>query len=239
MESSDITKWCEKLFNFKIKKIEHPDGEISFQKIYFPSESVLLRKEERLTQEDVIFIENIYFNKERYLNLALKHYNRNHDGILEHPFFTFYIHKNWQISFYTIDIKRKCSETVTIVFKGVNIVNIKYERDEDWGNNLHTACEQRDVHQVKVLLEDGANPNGMDHYGQTALFIAIDSDLDATWQSECAFDNLDFSLTKLLLSYGGDLSIKNHEGISPMDLVLDYGDEVYTIFKEQIDGTNL
>lgn len=78
------------------------------------------------------------------------------------------------------------------------------ERDSYGGTALHAAMFQKNIEIVKLLIKKGFKVNAIGpKNGYTPLH-------DAVWA-----DNL--SALKLLVENGGDLSIKGHDGYTPLD----------------------
>lgn len=74
---------------------------------------------------------------------------------------------------------------------------------------------------TSVLLEHGANPNWQDEHGNTPLHRVI--------ASRMVLDPAKF--VQILLDFGADVSIRNHEGQTPLDVaLLQQGKEAETYF---------
>ncbi|MFT5324299.1 MAG: ankyrin repeat protein [Planctomycetaceae bacterium] len=63
---------------------------------------------------------------------------------------------------------------------------------------------------AQVLLESGANVNAINKYGQTALHLAI--------RGPGVLDSRILDVVKLLLRHGATVDIKDHHGVTPIDL---------------------
>jgi hypothetical protein len=126
----NLQNWCEKLFGSRVKKIDFLNGEIGFEPVDDSSEVVILKDNEQLTQKDKNFIETIYLNKDTYVDKTLTHYNKEYSGKVTYPFFIFYSHKEWKISFTKIDTKEEF-ETILISFKGDELLSIEHITDGD------------------------------------------------------------------------------------------------------------
>ena len=111
---------------------------------------------------------------------------------------------------------------------------------------------------TELLLQYGANVNGLDKHGETPLFLAIESDqseyvdlllkykVDLNVQSKetgntClhnAVQNNSFDIVALLLSHGSDYTLKNHDGctakgvaLSTMDCIFQAPDSYIRFFE--------
>ena len=83
---------------------------------------------------------------------------------------------------------------------------------------LHYALEVDDeLYAVEYLLEYGANPNIQDIYGNTPLMLYIDCD-GAFTSGKCRHN---LETVKLLISYDADIYIKNNNGKTYLDILLD------------------
>jgi hypothetical protein len=77
------------------------------------------------------------------------------------------------------------------------------------------AAARADV--VRVLLARGADPNSRDAADFTALFTAIDVEVDAA-QHEMREATTDMS--GVLVEYGADVNAPNDRGETPLDLAI-------------------
>lgn len=66
---------------------------------------------------------------------------------------------------------------------------------------LHFAAVEGHIDTVKILLEAGANPNSKDNWGNTPIFRA----------------GINEEIGKLIILAGGDPSIENESGVSPLN----------------------
>ncbi len=107
---------------------------------------------------------------------------------------------------------------------------------------FHIAADDGDLQLLRRLAELGADPNRPDDYGQTALHIAVDADVDGATQSNT---EVDFQTAELLLSLGADPTIADNSGKTPVDWAHEHapvlgekflalcGDRVRTRFKDK------
>lgn len=86
--------------------------------------------------------------------------------------------------------------------KGADI----HTRDNDNKTTLHTAVETWDKNVVRFLMESGVNKNTQDNKGKTALHYAV--------QNGSYF----LDLIKEMIEKGADITIKDKEGKTPLDL---------------------
>jgi ankyrin repeat protein len=70
------------------------------------------------------------------------------------------------------------------------------------------ASVNGDFHMVKMLLKHGASPNIQDELGNTALHAN---------SLETGRPNV----TEILIHYGGDPTITNHEGKTPLNIAIE------------------
>jgi len=80
---------------------------------------------------------------------------------------------------------------------------------------LHSATAGRYVKIVKMLLDQGADPNVREQNGFTALHAAAQND--------------DVEIIRLLLLGGADLTLKSTNGKTAMDIAMDAGHEKATV----------
>lgn len=71
---------------------------------------------------------------------------------------------------------------------------------------LHEPAQQGYVHVVKVLLLKGVDPNATDERERTALHYAM--------------EKADVTVSKLLIAKGGDVTMRDEDGVSPLDLLV-------------------
>jgi len=84
-----------------------------------------------------------------------------------------------------------------------NIINARYnDRRREFGATaLHVACRNNKVDVIRVLLENGADPNSVDDFGQTPLIelMLMENDGNVT------------AAIELLLEHGADINAKDSE----------------------------
>jgi ankyrin repeat protein len=88
---------------------------------------------------------------------------------------------------------------------------------------LHLACEHQNLEAIRALVQAGADLNRRDHYGQTALHIAVDIDIDSILQSGGSQADVEFKTTLLLLALGANADIQDGRGRTPRQLAAGYG----------------
>ena len=111
---------------------------------------------------------------------------------------------------------------------------------------LENVCDDEDsANIVKLLLENGANPDTVDHYGSPVLCAAAKSscakavklllkaganvnaqDEDGNTALMCAVDSGDDILTKVLLKAGADVNIKNKKGDTASDMTTEFDTDI-------------
>jgi ankyrin repeat protein len=84
-----------------------------------------------------------------------------------------------------------------------NIINARYnDRRREFGSTaLHVACRNNKVDVIRVLLENGADPNSVDDFGQTPLIELMLMENDG---------NVSAAI-ELLLEHGADINAKDDE----------------------------
>jgi ankyrin repeat protein len=95
-------------------------------------------------------------------------------------------------------------------------VNQPSAAQTDW-NALMWAVAAARADVVRVLLARGADPNSRDAADFTALFTAIDVEVDAA-QHEMREATTDMS--GVLVEYGADVNAPNDRGETPLDLAI-------------------
>ncbi|KAI4455209.1 molting protein mlt-4 [Holotrichia oblita] len=92
---------------------------------------------------------------------------------------------------------------------------------------LCTAVNAKNVEMVHVLLENGADPNEKNHYGWSALHLAVHGNSK--------------DIVKKLLEFKADVNIANNEGFIPLDYVngdRHKGDIIRMLRKREAEADN-
>jgi ankyrin repeat protein len=96
---------------------------------------------------------------------------------------------------------------------------------------LHAAAEQQDLDTIDLLLDTGADVNARDSYGQTALHISVDSELDTQGREESS-DSM--PVTARLLQRGADPTLRDNRDRTPGDWARAYGTEAGERFEQLV-----
>src|SRR5690242_9584395 len=81
---------------------------------------------------------------------------------------------------------------------------------------LLEAVASRDVQQVRSLLDAGADPNGQDELGRTALILSMQGSA-----SEYKVVGANEPIAHLLIEHGARLNMQDNNGWSPLLMLLD------------------
>uniref|UniRef100_A0A8C0FMC1 Ankyrin repeat domain-containing protein 1 n=1 Tax=Bubo bubo TaxID=30461 RepID=A0A8C0FMC1_BUBBB len=156
-------------------------------------------------------------------------------------------------------LHRACSEGhLEVVKKLVEAGALLEQKDMLESTALHWACRGGNLDVLKFLLDKGINRNARDKLLSTPLHVAV-----RTGQYDCGEHliaceaDLNFHLPlkipsytvrdgpqlnrykmiRLLILYGADLTIKNCQGKTPMDLVLQWQNGTKEIFNSLKDNS--
>ncbi|MFE2124254.1 ankyrin repeat domain-containing protein [Rhodococcus aetherivorans] len=92
------------------------------------------------------------------------------------------------------------------------------DSDQKW-TALHFAARDQNEAQVRLLLKAGADVDPVDVFGNTPLWRSVMN------------SRSDLAAMKLLIEHGADPHLRNHHGISPLDLARQSGqDDVVALF---------
>ncbi|XP_009318386.1 PREDICTED: ankyrin repeat domain-containing protein 1 [Pygoscelis adeliae] len=159
-------------------------------------------------------------------------------------------------------LHRACSEGHLEVVKKLVEAGARLEqKDMLESTALHWACRGGNLDVLKFLLDKGINRNARDKLLSTPLHVAVrtgqydcgehliacEADLNARdrvttpWalppaSREGAKKNR-YKMIRLLILYGADLTIKNCQGKTPMDLVLQWQNGTKEIFNSLKDNS--
>lgn len=86
-------------------------------------------------------------------------------------------------------------------------VLFNYGADGNIGDNLTHAIKRSSIDMVKILLENGANPNIIDSQGRLPLIVAI--------------RDYHIEIVKLLIAYGADFKLQDGNGQTALEEVKD------------------
>ncbi len=81
-----------------------------------------------------------------------------------------------------------------------DVLELVAEVNDEGRSYLHLACIERDAESLRIFLEIGLDPNLQDQWGNTPLIYAM--------------QNRVLNIIELLITYGADPYIENHDGVS-------------------------
>jgi ankyrin repeat protein len=93
---------------------------------------------------------------------------------------------------------------------------------------LHEACEHQNHAVIRALLQRGADVNvrANNNPADTPLHLAVDIDIDSTWQRNWSFEQVTFETSQLLLKAGADPDLPDSTGRTPREIATRYGSEL-------------
>ena len=99
---------------------------------------------------------------------------------------------------------------------GDNIINAHYrDRRETGSTALHVACRNNRIDVIRILLDNGADPNSVDDFGQTPLIELMLMDTD---QLNIGRDVS--AAIELLLERGADINAKDDDNETALMLAI-------------------
>jgi ankyrin repeat protein len=101
----------------------------------------------------------------------------------------------------------KISDTLSIIDRlKENNININYKDEKSGKTSLHYAVQNDNDDIVNIIIENNANINELDNYGNTPLHLAL--------------ENNNKVIIRALIKAGADINIKNNDGFSVIDLTI-------------------
>ena len=95
---------------------------------------------------------------------------------------------------------------------------------------LHQACEHQNLDAIRALVRSGADSEARDTFGQAAIHIAVDIDIDAVVQADGHLSEMQFATTRLMLELGANPKVRDDAGRTPRDLAAGYNREILDQF---------
>ena len=87
------------------------------------------------------------------------------------------------------------------------------------------AIDNFQLEIITLLLENGANVNIKDSFGQTPIFLAVDTSVDCIVQGGGELGDERIDCIQLLLENGADINIRNNNGRGPLDVAKTYNSD--------------
>jgi ankyrin repeat protein len=112
-------------------------------------------------------------------------------------------------------------------------LDINQQSYNDGWSLIHFAIDAENYTAVEWLCSRGADVNAVDDAGNSALHYAIPGDIELYRDLDMP---VEFQATRVLLTLGADTSLKNKQGITPHDLVEQYGKEYVDQFDKMFAG---
>jgi len=93
-------------------------------------------------------------------------------------------------------------------------------KDKGGYTSLHFAAQESRVEELNLLIQNGANPNLKDYYGNTPLWTALINSKGK------------FEIVKKLIENGADMKIENNYGKSPESVGMRiYGKDFFSLIR--------
>ena len=93
---------------------------------------------------------------------------------------------------------------------------------------LHLAAEYSNPDAVRLLVASGGNPNIKDTFGQSPLYLSIDSATDSALQTG---STISFATTAALVAAGADIGLTTNNGETGWDIARRFGEEVEQLLR--------
>ena len=106
-------------------------------------------------------------------------------------------------------------------------LDINQQSYNDGWSLVHFAIDAENYAAVEWLCSRGADINAQDDSGNTALHLAIPNDIELYRDLELP---IEFRGCEILLKLGADPGIRNRAGLTPLDIVEGYGDQILERF---------